>query len=173
MDLESLSIHLGDRYDLALYDPVEEIPDSSLAEWLYTAQRWKDSGRSLDNPTDAPDLGDSNGEEQIYSDIEEIVISATKPSLSKVLKQNIHDSSSDYSSSGRKKSKNSRNSEKALAGVKKLELSQSNTDTQLKTIADSQNEIFVEIKSMLKSAQSDLKIVKGSVKDLYDKHEIN
>ena len=131
----------------------------------------KRSGRTEPYPSDVSDNGESEGEQQVYSDTEEIVTNATKPSSPSTVSDNYHDSSSDSSSestsNGRKKSKNSRNTEKALAGVRKLELSQSNTDAQLKNIIDGQN----EIKSMFKSAQSDLKAVKDSVKDLYSKHD--
>merc|ERR1712030_26133 len=71
--------------------------------------------------------------------------------------------------SGRKKSKSKRNSEKTLSSVKKLEISQINTDTQLKVIADNQK----EFKALFMNAQSTINIVKESMNDLQDKHEVN
>merc|ERR1712030_30760 len=71
--------------------------------------------------------------------------------------------------SGRKKSKSKRNSEKTLSSVKKLEISQINTDTQLKIIAENQR----EIKSLFMNAQSTINTVKESMNDLHGKHEIN
>merc|ERR1712030_59061 len=71
--------------------------------------------------------------------------------------------------SGRKKSKSKRNSEKTLSSVKKLEISQINTDTQLKVIADNQK----EIKALFMNAQSTINTVKESMNDLQDKHEVN
>merc|ERR1712030_183360 len=71
--------------------------------------------------------------------------------------------------SGRKKSKSKRNSEKTLSSVKKLEISQINTDSQLKVIADNQK----EIKALFMNVQSTLNTVKDSMNDLQDKHEVN
>ena len=87
--------------------------------------------------------------------------------------KNHPDSSSDSSSGNtsngksKKKSKNTRTADKALAGVQNLEHIQRNTDAQLKNIIDGQ----LEIKSMFKSAQSELRAVKDSISDLYVKHD--
>ena len=86
---------------------------------------------------------------------------------------NHSDSSSDSSSGNvsngksKKKSKNTRTADKALAGVQNLEHVQRNTDAQLKNIVDNQ----LEIKSMFKFAQTELRAVKNSISDLYVKHD--
>jgi hypothetical protein len=73
------------------------------------------------------------------NDNEEVVPNLPLPPLIK--EDSSSDSSSGNTSSGRKKSKSKRDSAKTLSSVKKLEISQSNTDIQLKVIADNQKEI--------------------------------
>ena len=53
-----------------------------------------------------------------------------------------------------------------MAGVQNLDHIQRNTDAQLKNIIDGQ----LEIKSMFKFAQTELRAVKDSISDLYVKH---
>merc|ERR1712074_118253 len=167
---DDLTIHYSEKHDLSFFHPKDiEIsgPDSPLSAWIAAAQDWKDSGRTEPAPTDVSAPEYSEGDEYFLSENEEVVTKLSLPPLIK--EESSSDSSSGNSSSGRKKSKHRRNSEKALASVKKLEISQNNTDAQLKIIADNHK----EIKSLFINAQSAINTAKESVNDLNGKHEIN
>ena len=102
------------------------------------AEQWKESGRTSTPSTDGSenDASDNQSEEeqQIYSDNEKVLPTVTKLPSSNVIKENHPDSSSDSSSGNisngksKKRSKNTRTADKALAGVQNLEHIQRNTD---------------------------------------------
>ena len=173
MDLEQLSQHLLRHHSIAFYG---EEDDDPIDEWIAVAETWKKQGRtspytSSESENEAS-RDQSNAEQQPSSDEEQVSSPAIILPTSSTIKGKYSDSSSDSSSGnisnskGKKKSKNSRTADKALAGVQNLETAQRNTDAQLKIILDSQ----LEIKSMFKSVQTDLKTVTNSVNDLYVKN---
>ena len=163
MDLAKLSVHMSMHHSIAF---VGDEDDDPVQEWIDVAEGWKKGGRT--SPYSSAESGNevsniqSEEEQQPHSDNEQVSPPVTKLSSSKVK----HSDSSSDSSSGnvsngksKKRLKNARTADKALAGVQNLEIAQRNSDAQLQNIFDNQ----LEIKSMFKFAQTELRAVKDSI----------
>merc|ERR1712105_518510 len=84
-----------------------------------------------------------------------------------VKEESSSDSSSGTSSNGKGRIKRKRDTKETLSSVRKLEISQSNTDKQLKIIADNQREIkalFLDTQSTMNNLQEKNSINENTVR---------
>ena len=114
----------------------------------------------------------SDVEQQPFSDEEQETSPAVTRPPPSIIKERYSDSSSDNSSGntsdskGKKKSKHGRTSDKALADVQNLTIKQEAIQHQNKAQFNAILESHLDIKSMVKSVQADLKTVTSSVKSV-------
>merc|ERR1712015_56736 len=144
-----------DFHDIFIFENGDE-DNSTLEHWQKSIQRWKDSGKTVPESHPPPTSGREDTDIEAYFNEESE--DETKPLFklpNLVKEENSSDSSSGTSSNEKRKLKRRKVNKETLSSVKKLEVSQNNTDKQLQIIADSQN----EIKALFLDTQSSLKIL--------------
>jgi hypothetical protein len=153
--LVELQEHYNDFHDIFIFETGDE-DNSTLQEWLKSIKRWKDSGKLVPESHPTPTSGREDTDIEAYYNEEsedEIKPLFQLPTL--VKEESSSDSSSGTSSNEKRKLKRRKVNKETLSSVRKLEISQNNTDKQLQVIADSQN----EIKALFLDTQSSLKIL--------------
>merc|ERR1712015_505421 len=144
-----------DFHDIFIFENGDE-DNSTLEHWQKSIQRWKDSGKTVPESHPPPTSGREDTDIEAYFNEESE--DETKPLFklpNLVKEENSSDSSSGTSSNEKRKLKRRKVNKETLSSVRKLEVSQNNTDKQLQIIADSQN----EIKALFLDTQSSLKIL--------------
>merc|ERR1712015_233873 len=144
-----------DFHDIFIFENGDE-DNSTLEHWQKNIQRWKDSGKLVPESHPPPTSGREDTDIEAYFNEESE--DETKPLFklpNLVKEENSSDSSSGTSSNEKRKLKRRKVNKETLSSVRKLEVSQNNTDKQLQIIADGQN----EIKALFLDTQSSLKIL--------------
>merc|ERR1712015_290189 len=162
IDLIDLSEHYSDHHDITFVEPSLGY-NSPLPVWIRMIKEWKESGRIGPAESAPPPSGPEDSDMEAYynEDIkEEVMPDLHMPPF--VKEESSSDSSSGTSSNGKRKIKRKRDTKETLSSVRKLEISQSNTDKQLKIIADNQR----EIKALFLDTQS-------SMNNLQEKNSVN